>query len=107
MGIFRGALKRDATLLEDATDHFRNALEIFTRDKLPSNWAETQEYLARNLSALGQLQKDMAKLEEARAAILGAVELAPENQSYKATLEKIQREIEDLKGAVRALSEAT
>ena len=50
------------------------------------------------LRPLGLLEDDMALLEEARAAIKGALEVTPEPEDYNYTLQDIEESIRQLTG---------
>ena len=60
--------------LEEAVDSFRAALEVFTRDRAPLDWAMTQNNLGAALSTLGQRETDTRRLNEAVAAFRAALE---------------------------------
>jgi hypothetical protein len=61
--------------LEDAVEAFHLALEEYTRDRVPLDWAATQNNLGRALRTLGERTHDRAKLEEARKAVNAAFEV--------------------------------
>ena len=58
---------------------YRAALEEWTRERVPLDWATTQNNLGNALSTLGQRESGTARLEEAVAA-------------YRAALEELTRE---------------
>jgi hypothetical protein len=53
---------------------FRAALEEWTRDRVPLNWAITQNDLGNALETLGERESGTARLEEAVAAYRAALE---------------------------------
>jgi tetratricopeptide (TPR) repeat protein len=60
--------------LEEAVAAFRAALEERTRDRVPLDWATTQNNLALALWTLGGRESGTARLEEAVAALRAALE---------------------------------
>ena len=74
----------------------KDLLEVRTREEMPAAWARTQNNLAMALKSLGALRKDMAVLAEARAAVLLALEVAPDDENYKDTLQQIDAAIAEL-----------
>ena len=60
--------------LEDAVVAYRAALEGFTRERVPLDWAATQNNLGIALSALGRRERGTARLEEATTAYRAALE---------------------------------
>ena len=65
--------------LEEAVAAYRAALEERTRERVPLDWATTQNNLGNALSRLGERESGTARLEEAVAA-------------YRAALEEMTRE---------------
>jgi hypothetical protein len=51
--------------LEEATALYRAASEELTRERVPLEWAETQNNLGKALTALGERASGTARLEEA------------------------------------------
>jgi len=58
--------------LEEGVTAFRAALEEYTRERVPLQWAMTQSNLGNALLALGERESGTARLEEA-VAVLRAV----------------------------------
>ena len=65
--------------LEEAVAAYRAALEEWTRERVPLEWATTQNNLGAALATLGERESGTARLEEAVAA-------------YRAALEEMTRE---------------
>src|SRR5215213_46833 len=57
----------DGKRLEDAETHFRTALLLRPRDRVPLKWASTQSNLGIFLSLLGHFRDNPTKLEESAA----------------------------------------
>ncbi len=53
---------------------YRAALQEWTRDKVPLQWATTQNNLGNALRTLGERESGTARLEEAVAAFRAALE---------------------------------
>jgi tetratricopeptide (TPR) repeat protein len=60
--------------LEEAAAAYRAALEQFTRDRVPLDWARTQSGLGTALGRLGERESGTARLERAVAAYRAALE---------------------------------
>ena len=60
--------------LEEAVAAYRAALEERTRERVPLDWAMTQNNLGNALRALGERESGTARLEEAVAAYRAALE---------------------------------
>ncbi|MGH6923359.1 MAG: tetratricopeptide repeat protein, partial [Propylenella sp.] len=60
--------------LEEAVAAYRAALEEYTRERVPLDWAATQVNLGESLSTLGERESGTARLEEAVAAFRAALE---------------------------------
>ncbi|MEM1378131.1 MAG: tetratricopeptide repeat protein [Pseudomonadota bacterium] len=60
--------------LQEAVTAYRAALEEWTRDRVPLDWAMTQNNLGNALQTLGERESDTARLEEAVTAYRGALE---------------------------------
>ena len=60
--------------LEEAVAAYRAALQEYTRDLVPLDWAMTQTNLGTALKNLGKRESGTARLEEAVAAFRGALE---------------------------------
>ncbi|WP_035554130.1 tetratricopeptide repeat protein, partial [Hyphomonas atlantica] len=60
-----GEIAGDAVRLEEAAAAYRAALEVYTREAMPSNWAMTQNNLGIALQTLGEIAGDAVRLEEA------------------------------------------
>jgi predicted LPLAT superfamily acyltransferase len=65
--------------LEEAVQAYRAALEEYTRERVPLDWAGTQNNLGNALLTLGERESGTARLEEAV-------------QAYRAALEEYTRE---------------
>jgi hypothetical protein len=61
--------------LEEALATYRAALEERTRDRVPLDWARTQNNLGHALEALGERESGTARLEEAVATYRAALEV--------------------------------
>lgn len=61
--------------LEEAVAAYRAALEEYTRERVPLQWATTQNNLGNALATLARRQKNTALLEEALVSMRGAVEV--------------------------------
>jgi tetratricopeptide (TPR) repeat protein len=71
-----GDRESGTTRLEEAVAAYRAALEVYTREAMPTQWATAQNNLAGVLKILGERERNMSRLQEARTAILGALEVA-------------------------------
>ena len=60
--------------LEEAVAAYRAALQERTRERVPLDWAATQNNLGNALSTLGERQSSTARLEEAVAAYRAALQ---------------------------------
>ena len=60
--------------LEEAVAAYRAALEECTRERVPLDWATTQNNLGNALQTLGERESGTARLEEAVAAYRAALE---------------------------------
>ena len=60
--------------LDEAVAAYRAALEEQTRERVPLDWAKTQNDLGNALEALGERESGTAQLEEAVAAYRAALE---------------------------------
>ena len=60
-------------LLEEAVSAYREALQHLARERVPLQWAETQNNLDNALRALGQRESGTARLEEAVSAFREAL----------------------------------
>ena len=60
--------------MEEAVTAYRAALEEYSRDRVPLDWAATQNNLGNALQRLGERERDPARLEEAVAAYRAALE---------------------------------
>ncbi len=60
--------------LEEAVAAYRAALEERTRERVPLDWAMTQNNLGNALETLGERESGTARLEEAVAAYRAALE---------------------------------
>ena len=60
--------------LEEAVAAYRAALEEWTRERVPLDWATTQNNLGNALTRLGERESGTARLEEAVAAYRAALE---------------------------------
>jgi tetratricopeptide (TPR) repeat protein len=64
----------DSAALEEAVAAYRTALEEWTRDRVPLDWAMTQMNLGNTLGKLGERENGTGRLEEAVAAFRAALE---------------------------------
>ena len=69
-----GERKSDTARLDAAVAAYRAALEERTRDRVPLDWAATQNNLGNALSVLGVRERGTARLEEAVTAYRAALE---------------------------------
>lgn len=65
----------DNIALEEAVTAFREALKERPRERVPLDWAATQNNLGNALATLGERTRDLVKPAEARKAIEGAFEI--------------------------------
>ena len=75
---FRGSASGRAAPsgLQEAVDAYRAALQERTRERVPLDWATTQNNLGNALFSLAVRTHDRAKLEEARRAVNAAFEVS-------------------------------
>jgi tetratricopeptide (TPR) repeat protein len=76
----QGAKKGDKTALIEAIDTSRSLLELVPRDRVPLEWARTQNNLGNALRLLGELESGTARLEEAVAAYRASLEELPRDR---------------------------
>jgi tetratricopeptide (TPR) repeat protein len=69
-----GDQKGDNAALREAVAAYRAALEERTRERVPLDWAMTQNSLGNALSTLGERERDTATIEEAVGAYRAALE---------------------------------
>jgi hypothetical protein len=62
--------------LQEAVDAYRAALQEYTRERVPLQWAMAQNNLGSALSRLGVRSHDRAKLEEARRTVNAVFEVS-------------------------------
>ena len=76
---------------------YRAALQEYTRERVPLQWAMTQSNLGTALWTLGERTKDDAKLREARNAISAAFEVFMQagQEQYRDYFEDRLREIDE------------
>ncbi len=60
--------------LDEAVAAYREALKEYTRERVPLDWAMTQNNLGNALATLGERESGTARLEEAVAAYREALE---------------------------------
>ena len=65
----------DTTRLEQAITAHRAALEVFTRERAPDDWAFEQDHLGNALSTLGERKNSTALLEQALDAHRAALKV--------------------------------
>ena len=70
----QGVRKEDNGALNDAIAVYRAALEEYTRERAPLDWAMTQSNLGNALLTLGERESGTERLEEAVAACRAALE---------------------------------
>jgi len=63
-----GEQSGDAAALEQAVAAFREALKEYTRERVPLDWAGTQNNLGSALQSLGKRERGTERLEQAVAA---------------------------------------
>ena len=73
----RNELTAQSARLEEAIGAYRAALEEYTPDRLPLQWAMTQMNLGNALTALAAFEGGTARLEEAVAAYRAALRRDP------------------------------
>ena len=61
--------------LEQAVQAYRAALEVHTRERVPLDWATTQNNLGNALAILGERESDTERLEQAVQAYRAALEV--------------------------------
>ena len=69
-----GERENDPARLEQAVAAYHAALEEYSRDRAPHQWALTQNNLGSALQTLGKRESDTGRLEEAVAAYRAALE---------------------------------
>ncbi len=70
-----GEQKGENGWLEEAVAAYRAALEVTTRERVPLDWAMTQNNLGNALQTLGEREDGTLRLEEAVAAYCAALEV--------------------------------
>ena len=81
-----GGRKRSTASLKEAIAAHRKALEVFTRDRAPFQWAVAQNNLGNTLRYLAEFEFNIAYLEEAIAAFHGALEIFEPEADHDARL---------------------
>ncbi|MBF0462902.1 MAG: hypothetical protein HQL87_16130 [Magnetococcales bacterium] len=82
--------------IEEAMQAFREALKARTRDRVPLDWAATQNNLGLALQSLGEQENSPEKLAEAMTAYQNALEVAQASgasyyiQMYQSNLQKLR-----------------
>jgi tetratricopeptide (TPR) repeat protein len=86
----QGDRRGDNGSLGSAVATYRAALEERTRERVPLDWAMTQNNLGNALQALGERRSDLAVLDAARAALAAAWEMyrAAGQEAYDAYFEQ-------------------
>ena len=69
-----GGREAGTARLEEAVAAYRAALQEWTRERVPLDWAMTQNNLGTALSSLGEREAGTARLEEAVAAYRAALQ---------------------------------
>jgi tetratricopeptide (TPR) repeat protein len=69
-----GARESGTARLEQAVEAYRAALEEYSRDRVPLDWAATQNNLGNALRTLGERESGTARLEQAVEAYRAALE---------------------------------
>ena len=64
----------DNTALTNSITIWRKTLQLTTRDRVPLDWAQTQNNLGNALAALGERESGTVRLEEAVLAYRAALE---------------------------------
>jgi tetratricopeptide (TPR) repeat protein len=102
-----GSSADNVDALKQAVAAFRNEQEIYTREDDAGGWAVTQSSIAHALLLIGKLQSEQAPLEEALAAINDCIEIAPDDEDYKDTLQQIEAGIDELNNTENSDSSET
>jgi hypothetical protein len=97
----RGERESGTARLEEGVSAYRAALDEYTRERAPLDWARTQHSLGFALWRLGERQKGTEKLEQAVAAFSAALE---ERTHERVPLEWAQTQ-NSFGSALRALGE--
>ena len=86
----------DTQRLQEAVDAYRAALGEYTRERVPLDWAATQNNLGTSLATLGERTHDRTTLEQARIAVNVAFEVRMQagQEHYRQYLEDRLREID-------------
>ena len=72
-----GVRETGTARLEAAIRAHRAALQAYPRERMPFDWARTQQSLGRTLGALGEREAGTARLEEAVEACRAALQECP------------------------------
>jgi len=94
-----GERESGAERLREAVAAYREALQEWTRERVPHWWATTQNNLGEALAALGERESGTARLEEALAAwkacLAAAASVWPAEsvESVRANCDKARAEI--------------
>jgi hypothetical protein len=93
-----GERKSGTERLAEAVSACRAALEERTRERVPLDWATTQNNLGNALRTLGERESGTERLEEALTAIEGSWEVSREAgmRQYDEYFESRLREIREL-----------
>ena len=76
-----GERENGTARLEEAVAAYRAALEEFTRERVPLQWAHSNHGLANALAALAERQKSTKTMEQALACMRGAAEIYQQSNS--------------------------
>jgi tetratricopeptide (TPR) repeat protein len=86
----------DNDALKEAVTAYREALKEYTRERVPLDWAMTQNNLGAALSTLGGRTGNRLKFAEARRAVEGAFEIFMQagQEQYRGYFEDRLQEID-------------
>jgi len=88
----QGEYENGTKLLKEGIEASQAALEVFTRGAMPRDWAKTQDVIAEAQFLIGEHEKDQPRLEAARMASAGSLEVNPDEE-HRDTLARIERTI--------------
>ena len=70
-----GERESSTARLEEAVTAYRDALKEYTRERVPLDWAMTQNNLGNALAALAERQKSAVRMNEALTCMRAAAEV--------------------------------
>ena len=77
---FAGERESGTTPLEEAVEAYRAALQKLTRERVPLQWAMTQNNLGLAFQSLGERESDTTRLQEAAASFSNVLQVDPDNK---------------------------